>query len=409
MKKHLTPLLALWLKEWLALMRDRHALAALFLMPAAFILIMSLALQDSLSPGKPLELGYVVVDLDRSDSSRELTRTLREQTTLRDHGTRDAESQALEEIRQGRHAYALLIPKGFADSFASQKNDAKLRLSSDPTIPQAVELAFRNQILAALGMLRVNEVLRSLPELTGQKAQELRPGNWQQQLDTVAVRSSQDDASQAHPSAVQQSVPAWLIFSMFFVVIPIAAIFVTERQHGTLQRLRAMQVPYALILAGKLLPFFIINQIQALLMLLVGRWLVPLLGGDALVLPPGFMALGQLWCMAAATSLAAVSLALLIASLARTSEQATILGGVGNILMGAIGGIMAPKFIMPLAMQKLTLISPMAWALDGFHAVLLRGSGFAGIAPYAFALLAFAAATLALAVFVNHLNQRRHS
>ncbi|MBL8452368.1 MAG: ABC transporter permease, partial [Zoogloea sp.] len=43
-------LLALIRKELLALLRDPHALAALFLMPAAFIVIMSLALQNLYAP-----------------------------------------------------------------------------------------------------------------------------------------------------------------------------------------------------------------------------------------------------------------------------------------------------------------------------------------------------------------------
>ena len=55
---------------------------------------------------------------------------------------------------------------------------------------------------------------------------------------------------------------------MFFVVIPISSIFIIERQQGTLQRLRAMGVPFRLILAGKLLPFFVVNQVQAVMMVL---------------------------------------------------------------------------------------------------------------------------------------------
>src|SRR5260221_14139286 len=39
--------LALWEKEWLVLARDVHGLAVLFLMPAVFIVVMSLALSDA--------------------------------------------------------------------------------------------------------------------------------------------------------------------------------------------------------------------------------------------------------------------------------------------------------------------------------------------------------------------------
>jgi ABC-2 type transport system permease protein len=139
-----------------------------------------------------------------------------------------------------------------------------------------------------------------------------------------------------------------------------------------------------------------VNLIQALLMLGVGVWLVPLFGGEALALPR------TLWpplaAMALVLSFGAVSWALLVATLVRTTEQATVLGGVGNIIMGAIGGIMVPRFVMPAEMRALTMLSPMAWGLDGFHAVLLRGAGWTGLLPDAGRLVLFALASLALAI-----------
>ena len=133
----------------------------------------------------------------------------------------------------------------------------------------------------------------------------------------------------------------------------------------------------------------------------VGMFGVPLIGGEALVVPQGIGLLN--WgLVAAAVSLAAVACALLVASVARTTQQATIVGGVGNILMGAIGGIMVPKFMMPAAMQTLAEFSPMAWGLQGFHTVMLRHGGLAAILPSLLPLLACAAAALAAAVWLNH-------
>jgi ABC-2 type transport system permease protein len=34
------------------------------------------------------------------------------------------------------------------------------------------------------------------------------------------------------PTAMQKNVPAWLVFGMFFVVAPIAGLFVEERACG---------------------------------------------------------------------------------------------------------------------------------------------------------------------------------
>ena len=109
--------------------------------------------------------------------------------------------------------------------------------------------------------------------------------------------------------------------------------------------------------------------------------------------------------MAAAVSQAAVACPQLVASVARTTQQATIVGGVGNILMGAIGGIMVPKFMMPATMQTLAAWSPMAWGLDGFHSVMLRGGTLADLWPTLGALLAFAVIVLALAIVLHRRQQ----
>lgn len=402
----LVRLAALWQKETLALLRDRHGLAALFLMPMIFILVMSLALRDAFDAGAATDLGYAIVNLDDSAASRQYAERLRRLLTFRDSGTLADEAAARQALRSGEIGFALVLPAGFA---AAQPDGAQargterpaLRLLVNPVVPQALQTAFRLHAEAELGRYQAELLMRRLgralmiPEL-----QTLDPAAHALPV-TVIAAAGRGGEDSAMPSSVQQSVPAWLIFSMFFVVIPLSAVFIAERQHGTLQRLASQQVPFGLILAGKLLPFFVVNQIQAVLMVLVGRYLVPLAGGEALALPAGSAAWAALWLISAAASLAAVGWALLIASLARTTEQATVIGGVGNILMGAIGGIMVPAFFMPDFMQQLAQLSPMAWALEGFHRVLLQHGGLGDVLGPAAALCTFALAALAVAILLN--------
>lgn len=402
----MTRLLALWLKESIALLRDRHGLLALFIMPTVFILVMTMALRDAFSPGASIDAAYVVVDLDRSPHSAALLKRLDQGVSFRRLAPPADPQAARQGIADGRQVLALILPQGFGERLlapagADGRPTAPLQLFTDPALSPALQLAFRNQVMAALGAVRADELsqraglLFGLPVKPGAAVQR----DWPDEIVSLAVGKA---GSLRPPSSVQQNVPAWLIFAMFFVVIPVSAIFIIERQQGTLQRLRAMGLPFHLVLAGKLLPFFVVNQLQAVLMVLVGIFLVPLFGSEALELPGSLPLLLNAWAVAAAVSLAAVAFALLVASLARTAEQATVIGGVGNILMGAIGGIMVPKFVMPAAMQQLAAWSPMAWGLEGFHIVMLRHGGFADILPSLARLLAFAAAALLLAVWLNH-------
>jgi ABC-2 type transport system permease protein len=99
-------------------------------------------------------------------------------------------------------------------------------------------------------------------------------------------------------------------------------------------------------------------------------------------------------------SLAAIGTSVLIAVLASTVEQATTIGGIVNVLLGAIGGVMVPKFVMPQAMREFADISPMSWGLEGFLDIFLRGLGAAAVLPESLTLAAFGVGLLFVAGLV---------
>jgi len=374
-------------------------LAALFIMPAIFILIMSLALADSLSG--QASLAYAVLNLDDTPVSHALDARLGNVDLLKKSATPASEEDARQRVRAGEIAFAVVIPQGFAHQIESNQTP-ELRFLADPAVPNMVRNGFRQHVEAAATRVWLTHALERLgvsmmlPELRQATEHIGTP-----EIVFEAVGNKGNEAAAVLPSSVQQNVPAWLIFSMFFVVIPISAVFIGERQRGTLQRLHAQRVPFSFVLAGKFVPFVAVNQMQAVAMVAVGRWLVPLCGGEALTLPGNAAALVALSMLSLAVGVAAVGWALFIASLARSSEQATILGGVGNILMGAIGGIMVPRFVMPASMQAWTQLSPMNWALEGFHQVMLRQGSIADVLPAVCALGCFGFAALAATVFLN--------
>lgn len=399
-------LTALWLKEIIALSRDKMGLLALFIMPILFILIMTLALRDTFSPGASIDVAYTFVDLDHSPHSEMLKKRLARFSAFSRSADSPDTDTARASVLAGKNALALIVPAGFGERlFMPSGIDGQaatpLRLLVAPTLDPSLQMTFRSQTMVVLSTLRADELTRragqlfALPDMTGSNSE----GHWPDDIESEAVRSNHNIAL---PSSVQQNVPAWLIFAMFFVVIPVSAMFVIERQQGTLQRLRAVGLPFHLVLAGKWLPFFIINQIQAVVMILVGIFVVPLFGSEALQLPSAWPQLLGGALVSIAVSLAAVAWALLIASLARTSEQATIIGGISNILMGAIGGIMVPRFVMPAEMQAMTELSPMAWGLEGFHTVMLRHGSLIDLLPSLSKLILFAILALSAAVWLNH-------
>lgn len=374
-------MLALLRKEMLALRRDPHALAALFIMPALFIVIMSLALKNMYSP--PMDT------LDYSFDVREQTPLTRHfvQDWEKTHGAaRKLEDHWQVSLNRGQLAYVLVLEAGLAEALAAPHPPARavVRLLTEPGLGQSVLRTLEAETAGGVGELRAAALADPRGSSSSPSA-SIRPFIASEVAGNVAVK----------PNAVQQNVPAWLAFGMFFVVTAISSLFIQEQRDGTLARLISMGVPARSLILAKALPYLAINGVQAVLMLAVGVLLMPLLGGEALSL------VGIHWpallLVLTSLSIAAIGFALLIACLARTHAQANTLGPMCNILMAALGGIMVPTFVMPAAMQQLAVLSPMNWGLEGLLTVLVRHGDMADAAPWALRLVIFGGVTLLLA------------
>ncbi|HEU0188701.1 MAG TPA: ABC transporter permease [Gallionella sp.] len=398
-------LFALIKKELLALTRDVHGLAALFLMPTVFIVIMSLALKDVYSP--PVKsLPYVV---DNRDSGK-LAVTLIEEWE-KSHGKARANPDNWKAaVQSGKLSYALVIEKDFSKAIVDEKlaDGIRVRLITDPGLDGSAFAAnqaelvmiaseIRAQALLAASRMQLDQQAQMIQQVrqalqaSGQPRQLPSPKKASNAPATVTAQALVDSerlAAGSRPTAVQQNVPAWLVFGMFFVVASLSNLFIQERQCGALARLASLGVPTRVMIWSKALPYLWVNGLQAALMLVVGVWVMPLLGGDALSLQG--INWGALVLVLLGVSMASISMALALASLVRTSAQAATIGPVVNILMAALGGVMVPKFVMPDFMQKISEFSPMNWGLEGMLDVMLRGSDMAGVAQPVSKLMGFA-------------------
>ena len=384
-------LLALIRKEMLLLLRDWHALALLFLMPAGFILVMSLALQDRFAADQGVSISYYLVDEDQSEVSQALATQLKASQELKLRQDTATTAALRDAVRADKVQFLVVIPKGFAAALGGAAPQA-VQVQAGPGVEPAVFELFGARLHGLLAQLylekRLGTLGTSMPD----------PSGAEQLLHTESLYTAG-----ARPSSVQQNVPAWLLFAMFFIAIPLSTTWVQERSQGTYARLRTMGVSPLQLLAGKLLPYLGITLVQAALMLAVGVWIVPRLGGGQLTLGHAPFAL---LLITLASGFAAVSYALLVANLVSTAEQATIFTGVANLLMAAVGGIMVPRFVMPPAMQAISLHSPMAWGLEGFLDVFLRGGDAGTVAPWASHLLIFGLACMVLAGLSMRLRHR---
>lgn len=392
-------LLALVAKELRVLSRDLHGLAVLFVMPAVFILIMSLALRDTLNPGRHATLSYLWLDEDRGYFALTLGDALATRPIL---ARRDADTEAalLARVRAGEAPFAVRIPAGLKERIAAAAEGGReplIQLYLSPSAPPQARLLFAAEVRAAMASVQAEYLMEDVMGVPHDEAVRLRAQSDPRNIAVAETYVGAGALPAAQPNAVQQSVPAWLVFAMFFVVLPLSTSVLAEREHGNLQRLTLLNVSAAQLLAAKVPAYYLLNMAQAAIMLAVGMYLVPAIGGDRLTIAGSA---AGLWLIASALSVAAIGFGLLIAAFARTAVQATTLGGVANLVLGAIGGVMVPKLVMPPAMQAASALSPMSWALEGCWDILLRGGGVAEVLPEAGALAGFALVTFLLATWL---------
>jgi len=306
------------------------------------------------------------------------------------------------DLLAGKLKYVIQIEEQTSETLAqvqiapNSDNKATIHLLVEPSMDKAMLASLQAQLTGLVSGIQVQTLRTIIAAQLQNSSPSPKADKETKPPDLVDVKRS--SATQMTPTSVQQNVPAWLVFGMFFVMSAMSGLWLIERENGVTARLHSFGVPNSTLLLSKIIPYLGVNALQAVLMLTVGVWLMPLLGADALQLK------GINWpallLVIAAISAAAVGLALLVACLVRTQAQAGALVPILNVLMAAIGGIMVPKFVMPTFMQRLAELSPMNWGLEGLLTVLLRHGDMAAVTPYASRLVGFAALMFVLALLM---------
>jgi ABC-2 type transport system permease protein len=408
-------------KDLRLMAKDPGALAVLFVMPLVFIVVMSLATTKLYDPSAKA-IVVAVADEDRGEFATELVRELKAtggfDVITEWQGKLLDRASAERLIVERRQQVVVVIPAGLSEALRNTvtgqaRGRREIFLVTDPSLsPQvlaplrgalnglAQQSAFRSVASVGIDQMvaRVTASGGSIPESF---AGELKSRATQVQNDAsgfLAVKEAAPAgmASERRPNSVEQNVPGYTLLGLFFIAMQLAANILEEKRLGTFRRLLAAPVPRWALMAGKLIAFVAINIIQVAVMFAIGVWLLPRLGAPSMSLgthPEGLVV------VTLAVALAANSLGLLLAALARTPAQSTGLGLIVVLTSAMIGGVMVPRFVMPPFMQTFGLISPHTWGLLAYQDVLMRGADVAAILPAIAILLGFAAAFFGVAVW----------
>lgn len=411
-------------KEFLLLKRDLGGLITLFVMPLVLIIAVTVIQDSTFKTFSDAKIPILLVDNDNGKVSKTVYDNLQQSTIFTVVTKIDneplTESIAKEAVFKGKYQLAIIIPEklsvdlqakidqnvekitsnlGMTDTLAKAEksaivNQKEVKLYFDP----AVQMSFKNAVMSSvdkmISQIETKSIYATFQEQLGDGSVSFEQKSFISFKEIVPKVNDEDII----PNSVQHNVPAWTLFAIFFIVIPLSINIVKEKTQGTFVRLRTNPVPNAIVLAGKTVAYLIICMIQFYMMVAVAIFLFPHLGLPSLNVEGHLLMMSVVALFA---GFAAIGFGILLGTIAKTQEQSAPFGATSVIILAAIGGVWVPVFAMSKTMQIIAESSPMNWGLNAFYDVLLRNGSLLDILPEISLLFLFFIITTTIALLYD--------
>ena len=413
-------LLASVYKEFLLLTRDIGGIAILFIMPVVLIITITIIQDSSFKAVGENKIPILLVNMDNGLVSETIISSLIESNTFQVI-QKSEETAAKELVFKGEYQLAIIIPENLSldlkkkvdqnvesilAKFGLEEEEKvkpkesilnkEVRLYFDPATQQTFKSSVKNGIDKMISKIETQSIYKAFQDQISEENTEaiFETDNF---ISFKEIMPKLGDKEMI-PNSVQHNIPAWTLFAIFFIIVPLSINIVKEKNQGTFVRLRTNPVSYATVLGGKTMVYLIVCLIQFVLMLWIGIFLFPKMGLPTLDVSGRLF---NLFIVAFFAGLAAIGLGLLLGTVAKTQEQSAPFGATFVVILAALGGVWVPVFVMPKFMQLLSNISPMNWGLNAFYDVFIRNVGFMEIVPEITLLLLFFIITALISIVYN--------
>lgn len=410
-------------KELLLLKRDLGGVIILFVMPLVLIIAVTLIQDSTFKKVNNDKIPILLVNNDNGKVSQSVYENLNKSEAFSVVSSIDnqnlTEVQARDFVFKGKYQLAIVIPAHLSrdlqtkidqnvQKIVNSFSETDTVLAAPPKIitqkevklyfDPAVQLSFKNAVMSAvdkmISQIETQSIYTAFQNELGESVAAFDQENIISFKEIIPKKGNQEII----PNSAQHNVPAWTLFAIFFIVIPLSINIVKEKNQGTFVRLRTNPVSYTVVLAGKTITYTIICMTQFFMMVLVAVFLFPKIGLPALNINGNLILMSV---VAMFSGFAAIGFGILVGTIAKTQEQSAPFGATATIVLAAIGGVWVPVFAMPKIMQIVAQCSPMNWGLNAFYDVLLRNATFVDILPEISLLFLFFIITGTIAIFYD--------
>ncbi len=360
-------------------LRDRSAIIFAVLTPLGLALAFSLLIPNDFSS---FHTNFVVVNEDSGPVSSALVNDVLgglARAGVADITPAATEASAADDVRAGRAGAAIVIPAGFSDAVSSGR-PAQIRILGG-AFPVSLEVA-RSAVSRFASDVGAVQLMVASSAATGGKVGSGTIAAAQVAVDQpgpISVVESPTEDLQANLATFYGAAMA--IMFVFFATQYGALALLADRQTGTLARLLAAPVSPAAIILGTSLAGLVLGLVSMSVLVLATTVLVHASWGS----PPLVAAL------VLSAVIAAMGISTVVATLARTPQQAGGLNAIVALSLAAIGGVFIPLSQAPAGLVAVSQITPHYWFLRGINTLASPTSGFMDIAPSVGVLLAMGA------------------
>lgn len=363
-----TRLVAIIIKEFIQMKRDRLTFAMMVGIPLIQLMLFGFAINAD-----PKHLPTAVLSQDNSEFSRAIISALQTSNYFELTLTADSPEQLDLLLDQGKVQFAVEIPTGFGTDLMRGERPALL-VMADATDPAATGNAVGalQRILDSVMAGTLTGPLSTLAPMPGPV--ELR----------VHRRYNPEGLTQ------HNIVPGLMGTILTMTMIIMTALAVTrERERGTMENLLAMPVRPTEVMLGKLAPFILVGAVQVMVIMGAARLLfgVPMLGNPLALI-----------CGMIIFITANLAVGFLFSTLARNQLQAMQMSFFFFLPSILMSGFMFPFRGMPAWAQVIGEGLPLTHFLRVVRGVMLKASGFPQVWPDLWPMLVFLLAVSVLAV-----------
>jgi ABC-2 type transport system permease protein len=412
--------LFLAVKDLRVLLSDKGNVFWVFGFPVMFALFFG-AIFSGADSG-PSGMKIAVVDTDKSEFSGNFISELESDEALKIIPT--TRDDAIEQVRKGKVAAAVIINEGFGDGFEALFNseEPKLEIASDPS--RRMESGYLQGLLAKA---QFKALSGKFTDRTWMKDQvglwkndmgsdnDLEPKqkelflNFFDSFDTLLKDVNEQtyqegfggdilnfatlDVSREQEgpaTSFQITFPQAMLWAILGCTATFAISIVKERTNGTFERLRIGPIRRAHILGGKGLACFM----TCVFIMCV------LFAGAKTIFKMPVSNLSLFIPAALCTVLCFVGLMMFICTLGRTEQSAGGAGWAVLMIMAMVGGGMVPLAFMPSWLRPFSNISPVKWGIYTLEGAIWRNFSFSEMIIPCLILLAIGFVAFVLGVIM---------